>query len=240
VREIHDAFGHVLLDFYRGSDAAMVIERDDGYVDVGCMPLYFSKPAEWHAAERTALRAARGHVLDVGAGAGRVSLYLQSRSLRVTAIDNSPLAAKVCTERGVKHVHVLPASRAAALGRGFGTIVMFGNNLGLLGSYTNGRRMLRMFHRMTTPTGRIIAQTLDPYATGDPAHSSYHRRNRRKGRMGGQIRLRCRYGTWCNRWFDYLFVSKLELAQIVEGTGWHVVQTIDAKKPIYLAVLEKD
>ena len=44
------------------------------------------------------------------------------------------------------------------------------------------------------PAGaRIIAHGTDPYGTTDPVHLAYHRRNRERGRLGGQLRLRLRY-----------------------------------------------
>ena len=40
---------------------------------------------------------------------------------------------------------------------------------------------------------RLIAHGTDPYGTTDPVHVAYHRRNRDRGRLGGQLRLRLRY-----------------------------------------------
>ena len=38
--------------------------------------------------------------------------------------------------------------------------------------------------------------------------------------MGGQVRIRIRYKDYATPWFDYLLVSKKELAEILDGTGW--------------------
>jgi hypothetical protein len=122
----------------------------------------------------------------------------------------------------------------------FDTAVFMGNNLGLLGSRRRARWLLRRLHGMTAPEARIVGQTLDPYDTQDPDHLTYHRHNRRRGRMGGQIRLRMRYRRLVGAWFDYLFVSEPELEKLVRGTGWRLAQPVDREGPIYVAVLDKD
>lgn len=52
--------------------------------------------------EQAALELATGKILDVGAGAGSHSLYLQDeRRMNVTALDISPKSVEVCKERGI-------------------------------------------------------------------------------------------------------------------------------------------
>jgi 2-polyprenyl-3-methyl-5-hydroxy-6-metoxy-1,4-benzoquinol methylase len=53
--------------------------------------------------EQKALKLSKGKVLDIGAGAGSHSLYLQNeRNLDVTALDISPKSIEVCKLRGIK------------------------------------------------------------------------------------------------------------------------------------------
>jgi hypothetical protein len=55
-----------------------IVERDDGFFYPGAGPeLYFAPFVHWRAHEKAAMRFVRGHILDVGCGAGRVCLYLQ-------------------------------------------------------------------------------------------------------------------------------------------------------------------
>ena len=239
MRRHEDAFGQGLCEQYRGEDTAYVIERDDGYVDLDGMAHYFDGPDTWAQDERRALREVRGRVLDIGAGAGRIALELQRRGHRVTTIDNSPLAVGVCRLRGVRDARVLPLERVCRLRGRYDTVVMFGNNFGLLGGLRAGRKHLRALARITSPDGRIVAQTMDPYDTDRPEHLAYHRRNRRQGRLGGQIRMRLRHRGLCTPWFDYLFVSRTELVRLVSGSAWRLVKTIDGSRPQYFVVLEK-
>jgi SAM-dependent methyltransferase len=220
LREEEDAFGRALLDQFNGGNEGVIVERDDGYVDTEQVAWYFRTIRHWHASERQALRHVRGRVLDVGAGAGRVALELQQRSHEVVAIDYSPLAIDVCRKRGVRDARVLRLTGIdSSLGR-FDTVVMFGNNFGLVENPRRARWFLRRLRAITTDDARIIAVSHDPYGTKDPQHLAYHEGNRRRGRMGGQIRLRVRYKLYATPWVDYLMVSSAEMEEIISGTGW--------------------
>jgi SAM-dependent methyltransferase len=242
VRRRNDAFGREILAHHQGHAVREIIERDDGLIELSGGPAaYFAPFRRWYTGERWAMRYARGRVLDVGAGAGRVALHLQQRGAEVTAIDNSPLAIKVCRQRGVRRALLRPIERIGAFGTGsFDTIVMFGNNFGLMGSFDKARRLLGTMYRITSPGGVILAETLDPHGTTDPVHRAYHRRNRRRGRMAGQIRIRVRFRECIGAWFDYLLVSRREMRAIVRGTGWKVRELLDTNGPFYIAVLVKD
>lgn len=212
-----------------------IIERDDGFVDAAKMA-YFAPAARWPAVERRALRWARGRVLDVGLGAGRAALELQRRGRSVVGIDVSPGAVEVARGRGVRDVRLLAFEEVdESLGH-FDTIVMFGNNFGLFGSPSKAQRLLR---RLRPLADRIVAASNNPYATEDPAHLAYQERNRERGRMSGQLRLRNRYRDLVGPWFDYLIASPDEMATILEATPWRIRNLIEgADSGYYVAILE--
>lgn len=237
-----DAYGQQIMAHWRGHrDLFEIIERDDGLIDVsGPVAFYFAPYAEWPEADQRAVALAHGRVLDVGSGAGRHALYLQNRGHEVVCLDNSPLALAVCRERGVRQTTERSITQTDASLGPFDTVLMMGNNFGLFGSFGRAQWLLRRWRRMVAPGGRVVALTLDPYDTTEPAHLAYHARNRARGRLGGQVRLRVRYRTIKGLWFDYLFVSRPELAAIVDGTGWHIERIIDTDGPTYLVILEQD
>jgi SAM-dependent methyltransferase len=225
-----DAFGEMLR---AGADPE-IVERDDGFVAVSRL-VYFAPVRRWSAVERRALRFVRGRVLDVGVGAGRVALELQARGRQVVAIDVSPGAVAVARDRGVRDVRLLALEDVdASLGH-FDTVVMYGNNFGLFASPAKARRLLR---RLRPIADRIVANSNDPYGTDDPAHLAYQVRNRERGRMSGQLRLRVRYRDLVGPWFEYLIVSPDEMAGIVESTGWRISRLVHDEGSPYVAVLE--
>ena len=150
----------------------------------------------------------KGSVLDIGAGAGRHSLYLQGKGHEVLGIDNSPLALEVCRLRGLRNTKLLPVREISPRLGVFDTVLMMGDNFGLLGDFDTARRLLERLNKIASERGRMISETIDVYQPEAPEHLSYHERNRRGGRMAGQIRLRVRYRSYTTPWFDYLMVSK--------------------------------
>ncbi len=238
----NDALGQDIIAFFRGEEAYEVVERDDGYIEPSHLApaYYFREYNKWPKHQKAAIKYARGNILDVGAGAGRVSLYLQRMGYNVTAIDNSPLAIRVCKNRGIKHARVLAFEEIGKFTSGyFDTVVMLGNNFGLFGSPKKAKNLLRKLYRITRPSALIIGETIDPYKTKEPVHLSYHKFNQKRGRLAGQIRLRIRFRNYVGNWFDYLFVSRTEMNDILRDTGWKVKKFIGSGSPFYIAIIEK-
>ncbi len=240
-----DPFGQQLLDHHRGllGDGFRELgERDDGYVRVYEHPRWYFAPFdEWAPHLQKAVERVRGRTLDIGCGPGRVTLPLQRRGVDVVGLDHSPLAVRICRKRGVTDVRLLSVTQVSANRLGtFDTILLIGNNFGLFGNYKRARWMLRRLHRMTTPSGRILAESTDPYATDDPIELAYQKRNRERGRMSGQYRHRERYRNLKGSWFDWLFVSRDEMREIVAGTGWVVREFIEPQGAQYVGVIEKN
>ena len=57
--------------------------------------------------------------------------------------------------------------------------------------------------------------------------------------MSGQVRIRVRFKNLKTPWFDYLFVSKEEMVQILDDTGWCVSEFLDSGVAGYIGVLSK-
>jgi SAM-dependent methyltransferase len=239
IKPKEDAFGHALFDAYKDEDVFEVLERDDGFVDAMETKEYFSNYDKWSPIEQKAMQFVKGRILDVGCGAGRHSLYLQKKGLDILSIDISPLAVKVCKLRGLKKTRLIPIEEAKFKANSFDTIMMMGNNFGLLGNSGKAKKLLRRFYRMTSPDALIIASSRDPYKTSNLAHLRYHKLNKKRGRMSGQVRIRVRYENYISKWFDYLMVSKEEMKQILSSAGWGIIEVLESNGPHYIAIIRK-
>ncbi len=236
-----DAFGQALYDHYRGCESSEIIERDDGHINANpnSTRTYFSGYPDWPQGEQQAITHAHGTVLDIGCGAGRHSLHLQEKGHRVIAADVSPLAVQVARERGVKEAVVVDADEVSP-DESIDTILLLGNGLGVFGTPENAATQLRRFHGFTGRDATIIMDSVDPHATTNPSHTEYHKRNRRRGRLIGQIRLRHRYEVYASPWFDFFMANLDELRGILDGTGWSIQEAIASGDPHYWVILRKN
>jgi SAM-dependent methyltransferase len=238
LRPEQDAFGHLLMDLASGQQVVEVVERDDGVVFTSDGRYYLAPFRNWWPQERRAMRFVRGRVLDLGCGAGRVSLHLQNRGFEVVGIDVSPTAVEVSRRRGVADARVGTVATALKKGEQFDTILLLGNNLGVFAGEAQGRRLLRRLAQMATRQGRILAGSYDPYDGASQLARRYHARNRERGKLGGVERLRVRYRQYATPWYDVLFASRDEVTELTAGTAWQIARFID-EGPGYVAVLER-
>ncbi|TDB77368.1 bifunctional 2-polyprenyl-6-hydroxyphenol methylase/3-demethylubiquinol 3-O-methyltransferase UbiG [Micromonospora sp. KC721] len=249
---IGDVFGEMLRDAYAVHVGAgrrplaggrlprpviEIIERDDGLVNGAPAAHYLEGPEHWQPYDHRAVDRVRGETLDVGVGGGRIARELQARGVPVTGLDTSPGALRVSRHRGVRDLVLGTVDEHAAGDCRYDTFLLLGNNLGLFEGRERAPRFLAALAAMARPGAQIVAQGTDPYGTTDPLHTGYHERNRRRGRLGGQLRLRLRYRELGTDWFDYLVCSADELAELVHGTPWRLVDVDDRDAPYYLATL---
>ncbi len=214
-----DAFGEALLEYLYGGEGAHVLERDDGLVEgFPSVEPYFGGPDGVSEIEKQALDLIGDSVLDIGAGAGRFSLAVQSAGVDVVARDDSAGAIEVCRRRGVRRLVNRSFHRYQPDER-FDTFLMMGHNLGLLAP--DPVRSLERLAAMASSGAVIVGTTVDPYATDDPTHIEYHDANRSRGRLPGHVVLRVRTKWTIGPWFDYLLSSFDELSEVARKAGWH-------------------
>lgn len=110
--------------------------------------------------EAAAAHRGGGPVLDLGAGAGRASLYLQERGLRVTAVDASPRGTSA-RRRGVADVRLGDVNDPPADQPWAGVLLLCGN-LGLGGSWEGNRRLLARLAELVLPGAVLAGDSVTP------------------------------------------------------------------------------
>lgn len=238
---IGDAFGELLQEAYAGDGRAgrvlEVVERDDGHVRVNDAARYLAP--SWGPLDDWVYERARGDVLDLGCGAGRNALVLQERGLDVVGVDPSPGAVDVCRRRGVRELVTGTADDVQMPGR-FTTVLMLGNNLGLLGSRDAAGPLLARLAELTGPAGQVLATGVgrEPGSTADACDRAYEQANIARGRLPWQVTMRSRFRDLATEWFDYAFLRVQDLVDLVEPSPWRVVEHL-AQGPQYVVRLQK-
>jgi SAM-dependent methyltransferase len=217
-----DTFGRIMRDAVEGKDCTYIIERDDGYIR-STSGIAYIKPFEaWGWPEKEAMKNIKGPVLDVGCGVGRVGDYVKSQGLEYYGVDLSPLAVEMCHKRGHKNVFVMSADNIKLDRSDFRTVVLFGNNFGIMGQLEGVVRMLKGFHRLTTNDAIILAGSIDPEKTDNEMHLAYHAKNRAEGNPPGLVRLRNKYKGEVDDWWYLLLCGKELMSDLAEKAGWYL------------------
>ncbi len=233
-----DIFGKIFLDAFNGLDSTYKVIRDDGYVTEASGSQYVVDVLEWPEPERIVIKDVKGPVLDIGCGAGRVGTYLQKNGIDYWGIDVSPIAIDVCKQRGLEHVHLMSAEDLQFEGILFRSVIMFGNNFGILGDEDKTVRMMEGLHEITESNAYIYAASRDVRETDDPAHLAYHRKNRQMGRPIGKVTIKILYQGQEGEWFDLLMVAPEEMNRLAERAGWYLKRTIGSRNQ-FVGVLKK-
>jgi SAM-dependent methyltransferase len=233
-----DTFGRFMRDAIEGEDADYIIERDDGFIRHTSGRQYIAPYEEWNESEKLAAKEIVGPVLDVGCGVGRIGDYVKGKGLEYYGIDISPLAVKMCHKGGHQNVYLMSADNIELDRKDFKTILLFGNNFGIMGEPEKVVKMLEGFHELTTEDAKVLASSRSPEPSDNEWHIKYHAKNRSEGKPPGLIRLRNKYKGEVDGWWYLLLSNKDEMAEIADKAGWFLEKTI-GKPEYYVGVLRK-
>ncbi|MEY8759214.1 class I SAM-dependent methyltransferase [Chryseobacterium tongliaoense] len=156
-----DLMGKAIWDYYNNLDPEdLQTETSISELDELPVDYLFRDFEEMNAIERKALALSRGKVLDIGAGAGSHSVYLQNeRNLEVTALDISPKSVEVCKLRGIKNAvceDILEFS-----GQTFDNILLLMNGTGIFGSLSKIDTYLQKLYSLLNDNGQILIDSTD-------------------------------------------------------------------------------
>jgi len=230
-----DVFGMALKDFQKGDyteDIKTYSSLDEE--DVIPVPYLFREFDEMPKIEQIALQLARGKVLDIGAGAGSHTLYLQNKGLEVTALDNSEGCIAVCRERGVKSTvlsDILTYSEEK-----YDTLLLLMNGIGLAGKLGNLSRFLQHLASLLQPNGQVLMDSSDIiYMFEQDDDGGYWVPN--DGTYYGEVAFEMEYKGYKSKPFDWIYVDINRLQNACESNGFHCEIVISGEHYDYLAKL---
>ena len=156
-----DLMGRAIWDyFYQENPEDLQTETSISELDDLPVSYLFRNYKEMNALEKKALDLSFGKVLDVGAGAGSHSLYLQNkRNLDVAALDISPKSIEICKARGVENAvceDFLKFSDSK-----FDTILLLMNGTGIFQSLKKLDQYLQKLKNLISENGQILLDSTD-------------------------------------------------------------------------------
>ncbi|MPT30066.1 MAG: class I SAM-dependent methyltransferase, partial [Chryseobacterium sp.] len=183
-----DLMGCAIWDYYH-NDKPEDLQTETSISELDELPVdYLFRDFEnMNKIEQKALKLSNGKVLDIGAGAGSHSLYLQNeRNLEVTALDISPKSVEVCKLRGVQNVvaeNMLHFSEET-----FDTILLLMNGTGIFQSLNVIDIYLKKLHSLLSSKGQILIDSTDILYMFDEDEDPLRPPPRRAWRVRGRSR----------------------------------------------------
>lgn len=229
--------GMAMKDFYAGDvNAEVIMHRDDGVISTMAMSALFRGPIDFQE-DKVLIDQCSGKILDVGAGAGIHSLYLQKKGFTLYALDVSPEACQVMKRRGVKNVI---CSDVTDLRSGsFDTMLLLGRSISMVENIRGLERFLRHSRNLMNSGGQILLNSLIVAGSSDPKNIAYHEANIKAGRYIGEIRVHMEYKKYIGPETGMLHVDPVELTWCAAETGWKCDVLLKEESGHYAARLVK-
>lgn len=232
-----DPFGSAIRDWYNGEQREPLLDRDGAQRRKHPIEEFYfgefdpdSERGKWLTATLS------GPLLDIGAGAGRDTLYFQEQ-FETVAIEISEQLVATMRERGVRDArHVDMFALREAFGRDrFESAFAFGTQMGLAGSMQGLRRLLGDLASVTMPDGTVVLHGYDPDRPPTAEILGY-----RADPTPG-LAHRVYESTYDGEHETLLFrlFSPDRLREAAVGTGWEVADVRYGSERTYSAALRK-
>ena len=209
--------GQALYDFHTQQDPGeLFFESDISERDVYPLDYFFRGFDQMPRIEQIALEHCKGSVLDIGAGAGNHSLYLQKQGFDITALDSSKEVVGICRTRGINRC--ICQEILSYNDRTYDTLLLLMNGIGIAGTLDKLPKFLEHLKSLLNPDGQILVDSSDlryMYDSADngailvPAHMNYY----------GQLRCRVSYKDQISEEFDWLYLDALTFEQACKSLG---------------------
>ncbi len=231
----NDPLGTACLDYLNGiTNTDIIVESDVAEDDVLPVKYLFREFIDMPDLEKKALTISYGKILDVGAGAGSHSLYLQNNNKEVIANEISPAASAVIHQRGVKNIlnqdfFSLPTDTK------YDTILMLMNGIGIVGTTNRLAIFFEKVKQLLAPNGCLIVDSSDlRYLFEEDDGSFLVNLNEA---YYGEINYRMRYKNVRGKSFPWLFIDDELLKFYADKNGFKMEKLADGPHYDYLAKL---
>ncbi|WP_183559070.1 class I SAM-dependent methyltransferase [Mucilaginibacter sp. SP1R1] len=224
-----DILGQAIHDhYYNKPKHKLWINNQYGPKEEMPIDIYFRHEDDMPDIEWLALNECRGHVLDVGAGAGSHALILQERGFTVTALDISALAADVMQARGVNTV--ITADIFEYQLQQYDTLLLLMNGIGLTGTLLNLKVFLQHARQLLSQGGQLLFDSSDiAYLYEDKLPDN--------GKYYGEIQYQYQYNQQKTDWFPWLYADEKTLFALADEMGYDMEVLLEDEFKQYLVRL---
>lgn len=230
-----DIYGKGLLSYINGNrNAVFTVESNIAETEQWPVSTFFRGYNEMSQAEKIALLHTKGKILDVGAGAGSHTLWLQQQGKNVAAMDISEGAVKVMRQRGVRqtiHDDFFLYNKQT-----FDMLLMLMNGIGIVGKLDKLPLFFDQAKKLLNPGGKILIDSSDIiYLFEDDDDGVLIDLN---GQYYGELEYQFVFDDEKGKVFNWLFIDFDTLSMYAGESGFSCEKIIEDEHYLYLAELK--
>lgn len=224
-------FDKAITDYYNNAfRGPLLINNHYGEPDEMPLGVYFREEAELSGIESYALSLCNGHILDVGAGVGALSLILQSKGFVVEALENSIICCDIMQARGVKkvlHDDFFNLDNSSS----YDSLLLMMNGVGICQTFDMLPLLFGQFSKLLKPGGQVLF---------DSSNVSYvYDQTQLTGHYFGEIDYQYEYAGEKGSWFKWLYVDIDTIRTQALQFGYHMQVLSEDSNGQYLARLKR-
>jgi len=234
VPKFPDPFEQAFFDYLSGkTDTQLIVHNSKGDDETMPVRYFFRTYEEMPELEKIALKKCIGNILDIGAGSGCHSLYLQKQGWQVTALDIRPGFVKVMQRRGIKNV-VNADIQDFNQGK-FDTLLMLMNGIGFTLNFDGLERFLNSARDLLVAGGQILLDSSDLLYMYKDEHGNV--KINLNEDYYGEVEYQVEYKGKKGIPFNWLFVDFANLSFIADQAGFRCELLYEDESFNYLARL---
>lgn len=217
-------FGKALADYYhKKQKSPFYICDEKGEYPLDLIFFLNDKPEEY---ECEILKYAKGKILEIGCGAGRIMKYLQECGHDVTGFDIDQTLILLCKERGINNVFIESYINMEKFGI-YDTIIALNRTIGITSTIADAKMLLQKCYTCSLENGVLIFDSLEVRPELSTTGLGIYER-----------RLRYKYEDQYSEWFPWVNFNSSTARKLLAETGWNV-ERINRHKDIYCMLCKR-
>lgn len=209
---MQDVFGQALAAyFYHRTDDRLYLHTSYGPIEEMPLDEFFRDNADLTELELIALALCDGKVLDIGAGAGSHSLYLQQHNFDVHSLEISPLACQVMKDRHVKRI--IEADVFNYQDERYDTLLLLMNGIGLIQELDKFVPFLDHAKNLLNDGGQLLFDSSD-------ISYLYNEGLQRPNHYYGEVRFKYEFRGVKGTPFGWVYIDQETLIDYAKSAGW--------------------
>jgi len=231
---MHDPFEKAFYDYLDGDNSAtIVVNINKGEADDIPISYFFRTYKDMPELEKIALNLCMGSILDIGAGSGSHSLYLQDKGLDITALDIKKGFVDIMKKRGVKKI--IQSDIFDFKGHKFDTLLMLMNGIGFTKNFDGLSVFLKSAKELLHSGGQLILDSSDLMYLYEEEDGFYAINLNME--YYGEVLYQIEYMGVKGKPFNWLYIDFDNLSQIAEQNGFKCEKVFEDNHYNYLARL---